>query len=78
MLLPGDSVVVSTSVWPLPAVCREDQHVDWFNSVKDKLNWNERLVQGGLDSRSAVSERLEGGGDPLRRSKASNVLLSSE
>ena len=44
-LFPGDAVVVTTSVWPLPAVCREDQHVDWFNSVKTKLRWNERSLQ---------------------------------
>ena len=80
-LLPGDSVVVSTSVWPLPAVCRQDQHVDWFKSVKGKLLWNERTVQGGLDSRAAAREQPEsatvggGGGDPLRRSKTSNILL---
>jgi len=44
-LYPGDAVVVSTSVWPLPAVCRDDQHVDWFTSVKTKLLWNERALQ---------------------------------
>lgn len=46
-LYPGDAVVVTTSVWPLPAVCREDQHIDWFRSVKTKLMWNERAKQGG-------------------------------
>ena len=46
VLYPGDAVLVTTSVWPLPAVCREDQHIDWFRSVKKKLLWNERAVQG--------------------------------
>ncbi|KAL1528941.1 hypothetical protein AB1Y20_010263 [Prymnesium parvum] len=44
-LYPGDQVVVTTSVWPLAAVCAVDQHVDWFNSVKQKLLWNERVRQ---------------------------------
>jgi len=49
-LWPGDKVVVTTSVWPLAAVCAIDQHVDWFNSVKSKLLWNERARQGGNET----------------------------
>ena len=45
-LYPGDSVLVRTSVYPLPAVCSVDQHVDWFNSVTKKLLWNVREQQG--------------------------------
>lgn len=45
ILYPGDAVIVTTSVWPLPAVCRGDQHSDWFNSVKEKLLWNKRSLQ---------------------------------
>lgn len=50
ILYPGDSVIVTASRWPLPAVCRADQHVDWFDSVKEKLLWNERVVQGAAES----------------------------
>ena len=83
-LYPGDAVVVTTSVWPLPAVCREDQHIDWFRSVKKKLMWNERAMQGANEerSRSRLRERRASGDDaitpampdrpnPLRRSKTS-------
>jgi len=45
-LYPGDAVVVTTSVWPLPGVCAVDQHADWFHSVKEKLLWNVREMQG--------------------------------
>ena len=45
-LYRGDSVLVRTSVYPLPAVCSVDQHVDWFNSVTKKLLWNVREQQG--------------------------------
>jgi NAD+ kinase len=46
ILHPGDAVVVSTSIWPLPAVCRSDQHADWVSSVTSKLMWNARSLQG--------------------------------
>ncbi len=52
VLHPGDAVLVTTSVWPLPAVCRADQHIDWMNSVKQKLLWNERSLQGSGEAGS--------------------------
>jgi len=64
-LHPGDAVVVTTSVWPLPAVCRADQHIDWMTSVKQKLLWNERATiqgaacksgEGGVSARRPSSE----------------------
>ena len=59
VLHPGDAVLVTTSVWPLPAVCRADQHIDWMTSVKEKLLWNERSLQGTGDPN--MGNR---GGDP--------------
>lgn len=53
-LYPGDALVVTTSVWPLPAVCRDDQHIDWFRSVKKKLLWNERSLQGSNEEARSV------------------------
>ena len=78
VLYPGDAVVVTTSVWPLPAVCRDDQHIDWFRGVKQKLLWNERSIQGFEGDRSARKAR-QGSLDsvdsnhhnPLRRSLTS-------
>ena len=49
LLHPGDRVVIKTSVWPLPSVCRSDQHVDWFTSLSTKLLWNVREMQGVSD-----------------------------
>lgn len=54
ILYPGDAVVVTTSVWPLPAVCRADQHIDWIHSVKQKLLWNERSLQGNRESSASI------------------------
>ena len=36
---------MTTSVWPLPAVCRDGGPDDWFTSVKQKLLWNQRTIQ---------------------------------
>ena len=47
-LYPGDAVVVTTSVWPMPSVCFVDQHTDWFSSVRQKLLWNVREMQQAL------------------------------
>ena len=60
-LYPGDAVLITTSVWPLPAVCRADQHIDWLNSVKHKLLWNQRSLQG-------ASEADLNGSSEMRRS----------
>lgn len=49
------SVRITTSVYPVPAICRFDQLGDWFESLADILHWNLRKSQSGLttDSSSA-------------------------
>ena len=69
VLYPGDAVLVTTSVWPLPAVCRADQHLDWMNSVKQKLLWNERSLQGSSEAKATGAPDGEAKPGPeLRRS----------
>lgn len=67
LLYPGDRVVIKTSVWPLPSVCRSDQHVDWFTSLSTKLLWNVREMQGVSDGSKVGS----GSGSPSRRPRRS-------
>jgi NAD kinase len=45
-LLPGDSVRVALSRFPMPTVCAADATTDWFAGVRETLHWNERRVQG--------------------------------
>ena len=45
-LYRGDAVVIATAGWPRPGVGAVDQHADWFHSVKEKLLWNVREMQG--------------------------------
>ena len=45
-LLPGDSVRIALSRWPMPTVCAADASADWFAGVRETLHWNERREQG--------------------------------
>jgi len=65
VLNPGDAVVVTTSVYPLPSICREDQHMDWFDSVNQKLLWNERSLQGSAEERPRA---------PFARQRSNSML----
>ena len=54
-LRPGDFVVVRTSPFPLPLVCRTTALGDWIRAIKVKLYWNVRerqrpFRQGALPS----------------------------
>lgn len=43
----GDSVVMSLSRWPVPAVApSSDAGAAWFAAVRECLHWNARQVQG--------------------------------
>ena len=44
-LAVGDSVVIQSSPYPLPNVIRETATEDWGRSIKEALNWNQRIVQ---------------------------------
>ncbi|KAI2797595.1 hypothetical protein BLOT_014129 [Blomia tropicalis] len=41
----GDSVRVTTSIFPVPSICAEDQIGDWFDSLAECLHWNKNLVR---------------------------------
>ena len=41
----GDYVTVRMSRYPLPAVCKSDEHSDWLNALNTGLNFNLREVQ---------------------------------
>lgn len=39
---------ITTSVYPIPSICRFDQLGDWFESLADTLHWNLRQPQLSL------------------------------
>lgn len=40
---------VTTSVFPVPSICAQDQIQDWFDSLADCLQWNVRKRQRTFD-----------------------------
>uniref|UniRef100_A0A6P7FS48 NAD(+) kinase n=1 Tax=Diabrotica virgifera virgifera TaxID=50390 RepID=A0A6P7FS48_DIAVI len=48
-LVHGDSLRVTTSIYPVPSICAQDQISDWFDSLAECLHWNVRKRQKHLD-----------------------------
>ncbi|GBP28400.1 hypothetical protein EVAR_102973_1 [Eumeta japonica] len=55
MLKPGDSLYVTTSVYPVPSICAQDQISDWFDSLAECLHWNVRKKQKQMDELSDLT-----------------------
>ncbi|XP_068240826.1 NAD kinase-like isoform X3 [Palaemon carinicauda] len=54
-LLHGDSLRVTTSIYPVPSICAEDQIADWFASLDECLRWNDRKRQKHFDEPEDLS-----------------------
>ncbi len=50
-LKKGDYVTVKMSRYPLPAVCKGDEHADWLNALNTGLNFNLREVQKAFENK---------------------------
>ena len=48
-LCHGDSLRVTTSIYPIPSICSQDQISDWFDSLAECLHWNVRKKQNKLE-----------------------------
>ncbi|CAH2092747.1 unnamed protein product [Euphydryas editha] len=55
LLRPGDSLYVTTSVYPVPSICALDQISDWFDSLAECLHWNVRKKQKQIDELSDMT-----------------------
>jgi hypothetical protein len=52
-------VRITTSVYPVPSICRFDQLGDWFESLADILHWNLRKSQSNLDTDQSIQHDEE-------------------
>ena len=43
------SLHVTTSIYPVPSICAQDQISDWFASLAECLHWNVRKKQKHLE-----------------------------
>lgn len=50
-----DSLRVTTSIYPVPSICSQDQISDWFDSLAECLHWNVRKRQKHLDELSDLT-----------------------
>merc|ERR1712004_106975 len=54
-LIHGDSLHVTTSIYPVPSICSKDQISDWFASLAECLHWNVRKKQKHFDELSDLT-----------------------
>ncbi|KAN0032360.1 hypothetical protein ACTFIV_006253 [Dictyostelium citrinum] len=73
----GDYVIIKTSRWAVPVVCKTDESNEWFEKLAQNLNWNLRQVQksftaphGGSISSGSSSENSNNS-SPLNLSTSS-------
>ena len=50
-------LLITTSEFPLPSICRSDQVEDWFEGLAECLNWNLRKKQLPFNPASATSPK---------------------
>lgn len=50
------SLRVTTSIYPVPSICAQDQISDWFDSLAECLHWNVRKGQKSLDDVQSITE----------------------
>lgn len=50
----GGDVTVRISPWPMPTVCLLPPMIEWFRSIKSRLNWNVRELQKPMDDEDST------------------------
>ncbi|PWA34039.1 NAD kinase 1 [Artemisia annua] len=53
-LAPGDALVISMSIWPVPTACEGDSTNDFLHSIHHGLHWNLRKTQAFDGPREAI------------------------
>ncbi len=66
------SVRITTSVYPVPAICRFDQLGDWFESLADILHWNLRKSQLNFDTNPLIQNNEQIKPDETKGTPQSN------
>jgi len=77
-LVHGDSLHVTTSIYPVPSICSQDQISDWFASLAECLHWNVRKKQKHFDelsdlTRSSSDDTLDSLEKPAELSDSSKT-----
>ncbi len=67
------SVKITTSVYPVPSICRFDQLGDWFESLAGILHWNLRESQSNLET-----DRNNEYDEPLQTQNEENIFEENQ
>ena len=75
------SLHVTTSIYPVPSICSQDQISDWFASLAECLHWNVRKKQKHFDelsdlTRSSSDDTMDSLEKPAAGSSAAVAELS--
>eukprot|EP00127_Corallochytrium_limacisporum_P006189 Clim_evm6s221 gene=Clim_evmTU6s221 len=60
-LRQGDAVYVRVGRWPIPTMQKDSLSADWFSSLSNCLNWNDRMRQ-----KAFAQAHLVGGDDTMK------------
>lgn len=72
-LKKGYHLTITTSIYPLPSICRSDQMNDWFEGLGMCLHWNQRQKQLPLNSCYLTNNAPQLNSSSLSNSKSSST-----
>lgn len=52
----GDAIIVTTSIWPVPLICKTEETSEWFMNLTNIFNWNQRERQKSFDKQEDDDE----------------------
>ncbi|KAM9963720.1 hypothetical protein ACTFIW_006971 [Dictyostelium discoideum] len=74
----GDYVIIKTSRWAVPVVCKTDESNEWFEKLAQNLNWNLRQVQKSFTAPHGGSISSGSSGENSNNSSPLNLSTSSQ
>ena len=71
------SLHVTTSIYPVPSICSQDQISDWFASLAECLHWNVRKKQKAIDELSDLTRSSSGKVEKILKGSLDLIQSSS-
>jgi NAD+ kinase len=76
VLMPGDSVSIVISKYPVPCLTLPEAHVAWMRALADCLHWNARVTQRGVPvAPTTTDESISRSSHSIMRASRSAVDL---
>ena len=68
---------MTTSIYPVPSICSQDQISDWFASLAECLHWNVRKKQKAIDELSDLTRSSSGKVEKILKGSLDLIQSSS-